>query len=224
MFLLLTAALAADPIAVVELFTSEGCSSCPPTDALLARLDAESRHDGPAVYALSFHVTYWDKLGWVDPSGLSLADARQQAWAARLGDGPYTPQIVVNGARSVVGNQEPAVRAAVAEALAHPADIAVTVSAARSGGHLGVDWSAPLPAGSTLVVVSTEHAVRDVVPRGENAGRTLVHAEVVRDLVEVRGTSGHLELKAPSGAGSVVAFVQAGDGRVMGVGRVEVPG
>src|SRR6476620_3102500 len=109
--------------AVVELFTSEGCSSCPPADAVLARLAADTRDRGLAVYPLAFHVDYWDRLGWRDPHSAKAYTDRQYAYAAALGAAGqvYTPQMVVNGTAAFAGSNAREADRQVAAALVRPA-------------------------------------------------------------------------------------------------------
>ena len=105
-------AIASPPRAVVELFTSQGCSSCPPADAIVGRLSSN-----PAVLVLSFHVNYWDDLGWKDPFSSVLSTDRQYAYARALNErSVFTPQLIVNGTQSLVGSQEGAIQMAVAAA------------------------------------------------------------------------------------------------------------
>src|ERR1700722_5414982 len=104
------AALPGPPRALVELFTSQGCSSCPPADAVVGRLSSN-----PAVLVLSFHVNYWDDLGWKDPFSSVLSTDRQYAYARSLNErSVFTPQLIVNGMQSLVGSQEGKVQKAVA--------------------------------------------------------------------------------------------------------------
>src|SRR5438132_1544027 len=107
-----TAAVAAERPVVVELFTSQGCSSCPPANAYLNEL-SKSRAD---VLPLAFHVTYWDNLGWKDPFSLGAATARQDRYGHRFGDGSYTPEIVVDGGIGLVGSRRPDVGTAIEKA------------------------------------------------------------------------------------------------------------
>ncbi|CAM2158589.1 exported protein of unknown function (plasmid) [Pararobbsia alpina] len=132
--LLATNALAAAPRpVVVELFTSEGCSSCPPADSFLSELN-DTRAD---VLPLAFHVTYWNQLGWKDPFSLDDADARQARYAQRFRGFEYTPQMVIDGKVEVVGSNRTAANNAIDQAVRN-IDTAATVSGTREGGHISV--------------------------------------------------------------------------------------
>src|SRR5579863_7052901 len=131
------ASLAAERPVVVELFTSQGCSSCPPANAYLNEL-AKGRRD---VLALAFHVTYWDRLGWKDPFSLATATDRQAVYGRRFGDGSYTPEIVVDGAASAVGSDREQVGSAIENAR-RGGQTAAAVSVTRSGEQLSIDVGA----------------------------------------------------------------------------------
>jgi hypothetical protein len=156
---------------VVELFTSQGCSSCPPADALLGELARQ-----PNVVALAYHVDYWDELGWKDPFAIPEATQRQQDYVRRLSRaGAFTPHIVVGGAMSLVGSN----RAAVTQAVNEDRDaLAIVLSA--SGSSLQVDlperWNEPLD----VYVVSYLSRATTKIGRGENANRTLTSHNIVR--------------------------------------------
>lgn len=186
---------------VVELFSSEGCSSCPPADAVLARLAREQPVAGAEVIALELHVDYWNSLGWVDPFSSPTFTARQRAYADAFGQrGVYTPQLVVDGAVELVGSNDSGARAAIASA-AREAKARVVVT--RSNDRVSVAVTDPnegtAPADLWLAV--TEEGLSTAVPRGENRGATLAHAPVVRTLDRV------LEL-APKTRGSLVKEVE----------------
>jgi hypothetical protein len=196
--------------AVVELFTSEGCSSCPPADRVLA--DLASR---PGVYALEFHVDYWNSLGWRDPWSAAAYSDRQRRYADALGEEQvYTPQMIVNGTNAFVGSNRARAEAAIAGAA--PARVPLTI--ARTGQGLRYE-AAAAPAGARLCVAVVDAPRTTKVPRGENAGRTLTHARIVRgftDLVLSRAGSLPLPAAVPPG-GAVVAFVQEkGSGAILG--------
>jgi hypothetical protein len=205
---------------VVELFTSEGCSSCPPADEVLSDL-ARSR---PDVLPLAFHITYWDRLGWPDPFALRAATDRQRAYAATLGlDSIYTPQMVVDGKLDVVGSD----RGGVLDALRHAAAAlppTVSLRLARAGGQVTLDVGEGGRAREgSLLLVGYDAAHRTSVARGENAGRTLTESNVVRGLVRVADWHGaKLTVQAAAPAGErLAAILQAPDGQVLGAARLE---
>lgn len=184
-----TAATAASPgrPVLVELFTSEGCSSCPPADELLARLDAGQFVPGAHAIVLSEHVTYWDHEGWRDPYSLDVVTYRQQDYADRFGESsPYTPQAVIDGTTQVLGSDARALERAIAQAALKPKQELTIGNAQWSGGevHFTVR-SAAAAARATLVAVLAEDATHTTVTSGENAGRTLHHVAVVRVLKEM---------------------------------------
>jgi hypothetical protein len=175
-------------VAVVELFTSEGCSSCPPADALLTKLIREHEAAGDLI-ALSFHVDYWDRLGWKDPWSTAAATARQQWYANRLGSSLYTPQMVLNGDDEFVGSDAERARARIGAALkdAPRWTLAVEVSRGAKENEIAVTAKAERVGGSAcghktpdVVVTIVERGLTSSVRRGENAGRTLTHDNVVR--------------------------------------------
>jgi len=194
---LLPATAGAAGFAVVELFTSEGCSSCPPADRLL--MDLSTR---PGVYALEFHVDYWNSLGWRDPYSAAAYSDRQRAY----GDDIYTPQMVVNGTNLFVGSNRARAEAAIASALG--VTPAVTLHARLDGNRLNYrETGAPEGARLCVAVLDPRRTTR--VLRGENAGHTLEHARVVRGFASERITGeGSVALPAAVNRGSVVAFVQ----------------
>lgn len=170
---------------VVELFTSEGCSSCPPADAALSALRKQQPGlDGPIL--LSWHVDYWDRLGWADPWSKPEFSQRQQNFANSIhSERVYTPQAIVNGTVEFVGSHTDQLKAEVAAAVAKPPELQVTATARQAdAAHIAVAWKlggaqAP-PAGSRVEVMLTEDGLISAVARGENEGRTLRHDGVVR--------------------------------------------
>lgn len=166
---------------LVELFTSEGCSSCPAADDALARLLRSQPVEGVELIALGFHVDYWDELGWADPYGLPLSAEHQKRYAGANGDNTlYTPQMVVDGLSPFAGNEDKA-RAAATERARQP-KVPLRLAAPVEGDavvvRVGLD-AAP-PPDTELFVALTEDGLSSQVTRGENAGRTLAHAAVVR--------------------------------------------
>jgi len=171
---------------LVELFTSEGCSSCPPADALLGRLLREQPVASADIVPLELHVDYWDRLGWKDPFAAKAYTDRQQAYARSLGiDDVYTPQMVVDGRNGFVGGDLAEASKAIAAAADRPhLPLRVTARAAGPAIRVVVDLpAAPKDAEKIDVVAAlTEDDLTSAVRRGENGGRTLQHAAVVRKL------------------------------------------
>lgn len=189
---------------LVELFTSEGCSSCPPADALLARLEQEKAVSGAPVIVLEEHVDYWDNLGWKDPFSSSQWTARQENYAQVFHDnGVYTPQMVVDGADELVGSREGQAREAIRLAAEKPKAQIHLESRALSQERYQLNIQAPmLPTameeGAQVWLAVTESALHSRVSAGENSGEDLHHAAVVRSLRAV-GTikrSGNTEFRS----------------------------
>ena len=190
----------AAPFALVELFTSEGCSSCPPADRLLARLAAEARDSGEPVFTLSFHVDYWNYLGWADPYSDPAFSARQRAYSQALGETVYTPQMTVNGRRAFVGSDAARVRRDLGEALRQPASVmlAAGVSPVTAEGVLLVSYAVPdLPEDAVVHLAVVERGLSQRVTRGENTGRTLGHENVVRVFETLEAPYGKVTLELP---------------------------
>jgi len=219
---------------VVELFTSEGCSSCPAADTVLARLAATQPIKGAHIIALSEHVDYWNQLGWRDPFSSAAYSRRQSEYASAFrSDQVYTPQMVVDGQTEFVGSDERAAGAAIAEA-ARKSKAQVTV--ALSSGNSATVRVSGLHGGVGPVDVYaavTESGLVSQVANGENAGRRLTHAAVVRRLERIGtiGASGafdgifHFEAP-PSGQDvRIVSFVQERNSRhIAGAGEATVAG
>jgi hypothetical protein len=171
---------------LVELFTSEGCSSCPPADALLATLVREQPVRGAEIVALSLHVDYWDHQGWKDPFSSKAFTVRQQAYARIFGeDRVYTPQMVVDGRDEFIGSDAAAARARVESAAARPhLPLRLEARASAGGVRLSIDLPAAPPDAEPIdvMIALAEDDLSSVVRRGENGGRTLTHVAVVRKL------------------------------------------
>ena len=213
---------------VVELFTSEGCSSCPPADALLSTLLQEQPVPGVQIIPLELHVTYWDDLGWKDPASLDAATARQRAYARLFGaDDIYTPQAVVDGRTALIGSDAGALRKAIATAASRP-HAQVTLVAKADGasvdGRVQVAGVPPDVKGPLDVVVAlVEDGITSAVARGENRGRTLHHDAVVRAIVAASAGSVPVEVRLPLRDGwqrdhihAVAAVQERSSGHVIG--------
>jgi hypothetical protein len=170
---------------LVELFTSEGCSDCPPADDLLGQLDSRQPIAGVDAIVLSEHVTYWNHEGWRDPFSFDEMTERQQDYARGFGIADvYTPQIVVDGAVQFVGNDASKLTAALTRAAASP-KIPIQISGAHQAADGSIAFSVRADdAKSPLIAAVAENATVSEVTRGENKGRTLHHVAVVRVLKE----------------------------------------
>ncbi len=167
-------------IAVVELFTSEGCSSCPPADALLAKLAEE---EGSNVYVLSYHVDYWDRLGWKDAFSKPEWTARQAAYVNHLKlESAYTPQAVVNGSDEFVGSSSLQLHTSVDNGLRQGSQ-PLSVKATAQGDRINVSYTASPSANEVVNLALVQRSATSQVARGENGGRQLHHINVVRDLI-----------------------------------------
>jgi hypothetical protein len=168
---------------IVELFTSEGCNSCPPADGLLEMWLQEQPIKGVFIVALSEHVTYWDHQGWKDPFGSQQFTARQQQYGLRFNlDSIYTPQLVIDGTREFVGSDKRSIERALTDAAKTPKP-ALKVDASIADGSLNMTASGPgltAEKDAELVFAVTEDRLVVAVKRGENANKTLRHSGVVR--------------------------------------------
>jgi hypothetical protein len=166
---------------IVELFTSEGCSSCPPADLLLSHLQKAQPAPGAQVIPLSEHVDYWNQLGWTDLFSSPGFSERQRQYATVLqGDGVYTPQMVVDGAAGFVGSDSQKALRAIAEA-AKTQKAGVSLSCGGNPSSLIVRIDS-VPGDSDVVLAITENGLQSNVTRGENRGRVMAHAGVTRNL------------------------------------------
>lgn len=199
----------ARPVALLELFTSEGCSSCPAADETLALLTDEAARQGQRVFTLELHVDYWNDLGWVDPFSDRAFSQRQSAYARQLDSRSiYTPQLVVNGREQLVGSNRAGARAAIARALQAPAGAAVALTARRVNGAIELRYRVSSSRPVELELAVADDVAETRVTAGENSERLLRHRHVVRAFRSVR-------LSAP-GAGTWSAPWQrsSGDGAV----------
>ena len=223
-------ASAAEPgFAVLELFTSEGCSSCPPADALLRHLEAE--HADEPVYVLAFHVDYWNDLGWADPWSRAAFSERQRAYARVLDGGVFTPELVVNGKAAMVGSNDGAVRESLAAALGGSGVGRLELRAERQTASVALDFALhDVPRGAVVHVALVEQGLESHVASGENAGLTLAHPSVVRAFATPavdRDARGHAELPLPTDATdalAAIAFAQElASGAIVAAARARLP-
>jgi len=220
---------------LVELFTSEGCSSCPPADALLQRLDQSQPVSGAELIVLSEHVDYWNDIGWKDPYSSHEYSERQSAYAAQFGNGSiYTPQMVVDGRFEFVGSDERRASLAIREAAKAPkAPVRISFdSSDEKTTNVHVE-AGPLPSATKnrsagVFLAIADNSDESQVSRGENAGRRLQHVAVLRNLTRIGTVDASREFSRDINLGlksknrgnlRLVAIVQEPDaGRVLGAG------
>jgi hypothetical protein len=197
---MLAASPGSEPTPVlVELFTSEGCSDCPPADALLAELDRTQFVPGALAIVLSEHVTYWNQLGWRDPFSLDQMDARQQEYSVHFGlSSVYTPQMVVDGAEQFVGSDRNALmRAVQSSAVRQKLQVEIIDPRLENGKAIFSLRSPPGGRGIRWYAAIAADATRSEVARGENKGRTLHHTAVVRTLRQLKVEGAAQEFSLP---------------------------
>jgi hypothetical protein len=208
---------AAEPRAVVELFTSQGCSSCPPADRIIGELAKD-----PSVIALSMPIDYWDYLGWKDTLADARFSARQKAYSQARGDRDvYTPQVVVNGSAHLIGSDRAGIENAIGNTKKADGVMSVPVTMTIAGKQITVTVAAsgnsPATAHGEIWICSVSKAIPISVGRGENRGRELTYYNVVRNLLKVgdwNGSSGSwtvpLENISREGVDAAVVYVQDG--------------
>lgn len=207
----------ADPRAVVELFTSQGCSSCPPADKIIGELAKD-----PSIIALSLPIDYWDYLGWKDTLADARFSARQKAYSQMRGDREvYTPQVVVNGSAHVIGSDRDGIESAIGSTAKADRVMSVPVTMALVGKQITVSVAAsskgPAATHGEVWICSISKAIPISIGRGENKGREVTYHNVVRNLLKVgdwNGSSGSwtvpLENISREGVDAAVVYVQDG--------------
>lgn len=211
-------AQATDPRAVVELFTSQGCSSCPPADRLMGELSKD-----PSIVALSMPIDYWDYLGWKDTLADSRFSARQRAYSHVRGDRDvYTPQAVINGSVHVIGSDRSSIENAIGETEKTSGVMSVPVSMSVTGRQINVSVAAsrngPVAMHGEVWICSVSKAVPISIGRGENRGREITYYNVVRNLLKVGDWNGTpdswtvpLENISRDGVDAAAVYVQDGN-------------
>ncbi|GJD35112.1 DUF1223 domain-containing protein [Methylobacterium aerolatum] len=201
---------------VLELFTSQSCSSCPPAEELLAELAGQ-----PDLLPLGFHVTYWNRLGWKDSFSFEGATNRQAAYASQFGGGSFTPQLVVDGVRSLVGSRRGEAATAIAAARAD-ATTAANLTLVSKGNGVGITVGEGKGA-ARILLVGFDRRHRTAIGRGENGGRTILQANVVRSLRDLGSWNGKpvtLSAERPIGE-DVAVILQEPAGRIVGAARLQ---
>lgn len=217
---------------LVELFTSEGCSSCPPADALLQAIDRKQPVTGVQVIVLSEHVDYWNYEGWRDPFSSSEATERQKTYAARFSqqEGPYTPEAVVDGAKGINGSDQRALLGAIEEAAQRPKLEIAIANAELSGKFVDAQVKVAAHSHADLYAVLADDYDQSSVSRGENSGRHLEHVAVLRSIQKVGSLDKDFEkqirLNLPHGSEGkmrLVFFVEErSTGHILGVAETRL--
>jgi hypothetical protein len=207
----------ADPRAVVELFTSQGCSSCPPADKIIGELAKD-----PSIIAMSMPIDYWDYLGWKDTLADSRFSARQKAYSKMRGDREvYTPQVVINGSVHVVGSDLAGIENAIGSTRKADGVMSIPVTMTQSGNQLTVSVAAanraPAAMHGEVWICSISKSIPISIGRGENHGKDLTYYNVVRNLVKLGDWNGNpgswtvpIDDVAHDGVDAAVAYVQDG--------------
>lgn len=205
------------PIAVIELFTSQGCSSCPSADRLLAQTIKEAKKDSRKIFALSFHVDYWNRLGWADPFSAKEYSQRQSAYANQLNlESVYTPQMIVNGSRAFVGSNENDLKDALKKSLSTLPTAAFKTLTLNQQNNIPPQVKFSLDgifAGCNINFALVSLSETTSIKRGENGGLKLTNENVVRQFISIPATAeGVVNFKAsplPSGNNmAIVAYLQ----------------
>jgi hypothetical protein len=218
-----------DGFAVVELFTSEGCSSCPPAEEVVGRLNGLTKN----IFLLSFHVDYWNYLGWKDVYSSPAYTNRQQEYGAIFHlNSIYTPQIVINGKAQFVGSDESRLKESISSSISEIPATEIHINVQRpEKNQIPVTWNQTISKGFKLNISLVQHTATNYIQAGENKGRTLIHSYIVRDFQSdaSQNNPGVLYLKIPPGLSTaecdVIAFLQnEKTGEIIAATRSEILG
>lgn len=214
--------------AIVELFTSEGCSSCPPADRLLSQVQAKAKEQALPVYVLGFHVDYWNRLGWTDRFSSQEISERQRMYARHWKSRRvYTPQAIVNGSVEFNGSNPEKMSKAISQALNRPTKVTLQLKARRGDGKIVVEYEIPSAQNARILHVAiVQEASSTKVLRGENARRELTHTNAVLSLSQrplgnkdPNANKGQVVMDIPksdaSARLSVIGFLTSADSPVM---------
>lgn len=223
-----TKSVANPGFALVELYTSEGCSSCPPADKLVAKIAQE--YKDREVYVLAYHVDYWNRLGWKDVFSSAQYSDRQRAYSSYLKlDGVYTPQAIVNGRIEFVGSDEAKMNSAIKQELAQNTAAHLELGNLKiNGNKASLQYNLnSTPSGSTLMLAVIKKYAQTQVKAGENNGRMLPHINIVQKLegISLKNETGNADISLPDGFNgkdwAIIGFVQAkSNGAILTVQKV----
>jgi len=213
--------------ALLELYTSEGCSSCPPADELMGRIQKEYKDSN--VYVLAYHVDYWDKQGWKDVFSNPDYTKRQYDYAKYLGKAPiYTPQLIINGKADYIASQETVVRNGIKSALSKTVTTDLFLEASQANNNLNVNYSIKGTfKNSSLLIAVVQKNAKSNVKKGENANRVLSHYQIVHHLhtINLKNKKGTVSIHLPKSfdtkAFEVIGFLQdKNNGNILGATKV----
>lgn len=220
--------------AVVELFTSQGCSSCPPADRVLEEIGKKAEQAGHPIYTLSFHVDYWNYLGWKDPYSDSRFSDRQRRYAEVIPTSVYTPQMVVNGQVAFVGSRHLEAEQHIKQALATPSEVDIQLSHKREEGDAFIRMGYELntfAANWILNVALVESKLKEKVTRGENRNKTLAHHNVVRAYISepLSGLKGSFQIPSEKlndwSQAKLIVYVQEQESlKIIGAQQINIKG
>ncbi|CAM3546146.1 DUF1223 domain-containing protein [Flavobacterium chungbukense] len=215
--------------ALLELYTSEGCSSCPPADELLGKIQNEYRDQN--VYVLAYHVDYWDKQGWKDIFSNASFTQRQYDYARFMGKDPiYTPQVIINGKTDYIGSQETSLRNGIKSALSNPATVNLSLEAKQQNNTLVLNYAINGNLkNSRLLVAIVQKSAKSNVKRGENAHRVLSHFQIVQRLqtIDLKSGKGNAIIALPKNFNAqdfeIIGFVQnVNNGIILGAEKANL--
>lgn len=215
--------------ALLELYTSEGCSSCPPADELLGKIQNEYRDQN--VYVLAYHVDYWDKQGWKDVFSNASYTQRQYDYARFMGKEPiYTPQVIINGKTDYIGSQETSLGNGIKSALSKPETVDLSLEAKQQNNTLVVNYVINGAfKNNRLLVAIVQKSAKSNVKRGENAHRVLSHFQIVQRLqtIDLKNGKGNTTIALPKNFNTqdfeVIGFVQnANNGIILGAEKANL--
>ncbi|WP_018619250.1 DUF1223 domain-containing protein [Spirosoma luteum] len=215
----------AQPVVVLELFTSQGCSSCPPADKALQDITQQAARSGQAIYGLSFHVDYWNRLGWQDPFSTKQFTDRQRNYDRALKTQTYTPQLIINGKQDEVGGQRGRIEQVIQTIQKQPATTFIRVdgNVSQDANQVTVKYTLSTAGPYRVNVALVQKEARTSVKNGENGGRTLVNTNVVRQFktIDEADKTGSISLplpiNLPASQTAVLVYVQRTDsGQVVG--------
>ncbi|MEP7263309.1 MAG: DUF1223 domain-containing protein [Bacteroidota bacterium] len=220
-----------EPVAVIELFTSQGCSSCPPADRLLSKTISNANKEGKIIFALSFHVDYWNRLGWADPFSDKKYSQRQSEYASAMQlNSVYTPQMIVNGSTEFVGSSEKELEDALNKSLnTKPTVTFKTLTATIQNGnppHVKYELDGNFSECKINFALASLNETTSV-KRGENGGHILKSENVVRQFISIPATAtGEIKFETTPVPASnnmvIVGYVQSNDLKIIGAAMVEI--